>query len=53
MIDPDEEGMICAHDGCDCDVTAASAVERDDEMYCSKACADGRGCDHAGCDCAD
>ncbi|MBA3564154.1 MAG: metallothionein [Gammaproteobacteria bacterium] len=52
MIDPDDEEMACAHEDCECDVSSTSAIERDDEFYCSRGCADGHGCDHAGCDCA-
>ncbi|CAN5215075.1 hypothetical protein BH24PSE2_BH24PSE2_02650 [soil metagenome] len=52
MRDADDEEMTCAYENCECDVSTSSAVERDDEYYCSRGCADGEGCDHPGCDCA-
>lgn len=41
---PDDNSQTCAHDGCNCSVTAA-------EDYCSPDCASGAGCDHPGCNC--
>ena len=43
--------MKCACESCRCLVETASAVQKDGQYYCSDACANGEGCDHAGCGC--
>lgn len=45
----------CACGSCQCVVDTSSAVKKDEQYYCSEACAnghpDGVGCGHPGCGC--
>jgi hypothetical protein len=40
----------CAHEGCTCEVDI-NAVEVDGKKYCSRACSEGKSCEHPGCHC--
>lgn len=46
----------CACSDCVCIVNIDDAITKDDQNYCSDACANGHGagsgCEHAGCDCS-
>ncbi|HEY9706879.1 MAG TPA: metallothionein [Oculatellaceae cyanobacterium] len=45
----------CACNSCECVVSTSDAVQKDDKLYCSDACAsghtNGKGCGHTGCNC--
>ncbi len=47
--------MKCACESCLCIVDTSKAIQKDDQYYCSDACANGHpsgnGCGHAGCTC--
>ena len=47
--------MKCACDSCLCVVDVSTAIQKENQYYCSDACADGHasasGCGHAGCNC--
>ncbi len=51
-----EQMQNCACPDCKCEVSPATAVERNGKKYCSQTCADGHadgsiGCGHTGCAC--
>lgn len=45
----------CACPDCVCIVNVSDAVKKNDQNFCSQACADGHpsgsGCEHSGCNC--
>ncbi|MCA2717831.1 metallothionein [Microcystis sp. M169S2] len=47
--------MKCACKSCECQVSIADAIKKNDQYYCCQACADGhvdgKGCGHQGCIC--
>ncbi len=48
--------MKCACDSCLCIVDISSAIQKNEQYYCSEGCANGHGegtsgCGHAGCNC--
>ncbi len=47
--------MKCACESCLCIVDTGSAVQKNEQYFCSEACAEGHpngfGCGHAGCTC--
>ncbi|MEM6481609.1 MAG: metallothionein [Pseudomonadota bacterium] len=52
---PEVTHQKCACDTCLCIVDINDAVKKDNQNFCSEACAeghpDGAGCGHAGCGC--
>ncbi len=41
----------CAHDSCGCRKSSHDGVVVNGQWFCSSACAEGRGCEHADCRC--
>ena len=44
------EPTRCAHVGCNCP-GIPQVASNDTHLFCSDACAEGKGCDHPGCNC--
>ncbi len=43
--------MLCAHDTCRCVINADQGVIKDDNLYCSHLCSEGKSCGHSFCNC--
>jgi hypothetical protein len=49
---PKPVNVKCGRERCTCILPQDQALLRDGQYFCSEACRDGGGCDHAGCACA-
>jgi len=47
------ERQECGMSGCHCSSISYDGIEGGGQWYCSKACMQGRGCNHIGCNCSD
>lgn len=45
--------VACAHKSCKCQANLNDSVRHEGLLFCSKRCAEGRGCDHPECNCGD
>lgn len=41
----------CQYEHCTCEIGDDTAVSKDGKLFCSKECAEGRGCTHSECGC--
>ena len=46
-------GQKCDHDPCHCKTEAATAVVDGKTVFCSKGCAEGKGCSAPECNCSE
>lgn len=53
MTDPLNLNQKCDHEPCHCVPGPDDAFTKGKSVFCSEACADGKGCDHTECNCGD
>jgi hypothetical protein len=48
-----ERGRVetCAHPACSCAAGEGEGIRARGQLYCSRGCAEGYGCDHESCNC--